>query len=329
MDGTPPQPVTVKYTVMGYADDLKPAVTTMAAFALVDQAARIFEQSSGCVLHRNPVTGKCKVLPLGRWRNSLQQEDIAFPYMKICDTLSMVGVELTASWQATRKLKNDDLQSRVQNCVSSWKSGKFMPLVSRPFSINTYCLSKVWFRTGSVDLRAGDIKAITSRIKSYVYQDLYQKPSEVLLYRDIEDGGLGLHHLESKAKAHLIATFIQTAAGKRFQTSTFHSWLYRYHVLGETHLPDPGYTPYYNQHFFLEIKKVKEDSPLNPLFMTIKEWYRYLVEKNVTRREVDQEGRTEIIPCKVEERNHEVFWSESYRISRLKGLSPDSKSFPV
>ena len=127
--------------------------------------------------------------------------------------------------------------------------------------------------------------------------------------------------------SRLIATFIQTAAGKRFQTSTFHSWLYRYHVLGETHLPDPGYTPYYNQHFFLEIKKVKEDSPLNPLFMTIKEWYRYLLEKNVTRREVDQEGRTEIIPCKVEERNPEVFWSESYRISRLKGLSPDSKSF--
>ena len=151
--------------------------------------------------------------------------------------------------------------------------------------------------------------------------------SEVLLYRAVEDGGLGLHHLESKAKTHLIATFIQTAAGKRFQTSTFHSWLYRYHVLGETHLPDPGYTPYYNQHFFLEIKKVKEESPLNPLFMTIKEWYRYLLEKNVTRREVDHEGRTEIFPCKMEERNPEVFWSESYRISRLKGLSPDSKSF--
>jgi hypothetical protein len=185
--------------------------------------------------------------------------------MKLCNTLSMVGVELTASWQDTRGLNNDDLQTRVQNCVGSWKSGKFMPLVSRPFSINTYCLSKVWFRTGSVDLRVGDIKAITSKIKSYVYQDLYKKPSEVLLYRDVEDGGLGLHHLESKAQAHLIATFIQTAAGKRFQTSLFHAWLYRYHVQGETHLPDPGFTPYYDQKFFQEIKKVKEDSPLNPI----------------------------------------------------------------
>ena len=202
-----------------------------------------------------------------------------------------------------------------------------MPLVSRPFSINTYCLSKVWFRTGSVDLRAGDIKAITSKIKSYVYQDLYQKPSEVLLYRDVGDGGLGLHHLESKALAHLIASFIQTAAGKRFQTSLFHTWLYRYHVLGETDLPDPGYTPYYSQKFFQEIRKVQEDSPLNPIYMTIKEWYRWLLEKNVIKREVDQEGMLELIPCKVEEREPDVFWAESYRISRLNGLSPTSKSF--
>ena len=110
-------------------------------------------------------------------------------------SLSMVGVELTASWVTTRKLNNDELQKRVQSSIGSWKSGKFMPHVSRPFSINTYCTSKVWFRTGSVDLRMGDVTAITSKLKSYCYQDLYQKPSEVLLYRRVEEGGLGMHHV--------------------------------------------------------------------------------------------------------------------------------------
>ena len=184
-DGTPPEPVVEKYTVFGYADDVKPAVTTMAEFALVDHAVSLFERSSGNLLHRDPSTGKCKVLPLGRWRNSLQQEDIRYPHLKLTDSLSMVGVELTASWQTTRKLNMDEVQSRVQKCVASWKSGKFMPLVCRPFSLNTYCLSKVWFRTSSVDLRAGDVTAITSRVKSYCYQDLYQKPSEVLLYTGV------------------------------------------------------------------------------------------------------------------------------------------------
>ena len=89
----------------------------MAEFALVDKAASLFEKSSGCLLHRDRLTGKCKVLPLGRWRNSLQQEDIPCPYLKLSDSLSMVGVEPTASWQSTRKLNNDDLQVRVNKCI--------------------------------------------------------------------------------------------------------------------------------------------------------------------------------------------------------------------
>lgn len=202
-----------------------------------------------------------------------------------------------------------------------------MPLVCRPFSINTYCTSKIWFRTGSVDLRVGDVTAITSKLKSYCYQDLFQKPSEVLLYRRVEEGGLGLHHVQSKGQAHLISTFIQTAASKRFRNSLFHSWLYRFHVEGDTSLPDPGYPPYYDQRFFDVIRFVKDKTPLNPVYMSVKEWYLLLLEKNVTRREVDQEGRTELIPCRVEEKYPEVFWSESYRISKLSGLSPDSKSF--
>ena len=326
-DGSPPHPVTEKYKVYGYADDVKPGVTTMAEFGIVDKGAKLFELSSGCALHRDPVAGKCQVLPLGRWRRSLQQEDIPFPYMKLCETLAMVGVHLTASWQATRKLNNDELQNKVNTCIGSWKSGKFMPLVSRPFSINTYCTSKVWFRTGSVDLRVADVSAITTKLKSYCYQDLFQKPSEILLYRRVEEGGLGMFHVQSKSLAHLISTFMQTAASTRFRASLFHSWLFRFHVLGDTSLPDPGYTPYYDRKFFDLIKYVKEKTPLNPIYMSVREWYRLILEKNVTRREVDQDGRTEMIPCRVEERNPEVAWEESYRLSRLPGLSPDSKSF--
>ena len=40
---------------------MKPGVTIMAEFALVDKAAKLFELSYGCLLHRDPVSGKCKV----------------------------------------------------------------------------------------------------------------------------------------------------------------------------------------------------------------------------------------------------------------------------
>ena len=85
-------------------------------------------------------------------------------------------------------------------------------------------------------------------------------------------------------------------------------------------MPNPGYTPYYSKSFFLTIKDVKDNSPLNPLYMSVKYWYRFLLEKN-------DEGRTELIPCKVEEKNPDVHWNEAYGLCRLKGLGPDEKSF--
>ena len=54
--------------------------------------------------------------------------------------------------------------------------------------------------------------------------------------------------------------------------------------------------PYYDGKFFDVIKYVKDKTPLNPVYMTVKEWYLLLLEQNVTKREVDQEGRMELIP---------------------------------
>ena len=239
----------------------------------------------------------------------------------------MVGVELSANWVSTRKVNNDELQRRVQCCINSWKSGKFMPLISRPFSLNTYCSSKIWFRTGSVDLRGCDVAAITSKLKSYCYQDLFQKPSEVTLYRRVDEGGLGLHHIQSKAQANLISIFMQTAANKNFRGSLFHSWLFRFHIEGDRSLPDPGFTPYYDRKFFALIKSVQQKTSLNIVYLSVKQWYHHLLELNVIKTGMDEDRVSELIPCRIEVKNPNVSWLNSYSTSRMKGLSPDNKSF--
>ena len=92
----------------------------------------------------------------------------------------MVGVELRATWVQTRKSNGDIIQQRVANTINSWRGGKFMDLTMRPWSVNAYVLSKVWFRCGSVDLREGDINTINSSVKSWLYADLLEKPSCIL-----------------------------------------------------------------------------------------------------------------------------------------------------
>ena len=204
-----------------------------------------------------------------RWRGTLKQEDIKYPYMKLTSSLAMVGVELTVCWMRTRQQNCDELTNRVKNTVGAWRSGKFNPLVSRSCSLNSYCLSKIWFRTHSVDIRSSDTDFFHSKCRSYMFQNMLLKPAEIVLFRPTIQGGLGLHHVRSMASANLISTFLQTAANPRYITSQFHHTLYRYHVLEEQDVPNPGFTPYYSKAFFDVIKKVHNTSPLYPVPMTV------------------------------------------------------------
>ena len=175
---------------------------------VVDSAMLLFEQASGCRLHRNPATKKCKFLPLARWRGTLEQDDIPCQYMTISDHLDMLGVELRATWVQTMKANGDSIQSRVGNSTRQWRSGKFMHLSLRSWSLNSYCLSKVWFITHCVDLRQLDVNKIHSSVKSWLYADQFLKPEEVVMFRPMTSGGLGLHHVKFKGLAALTRTFL-------------------------------------------------------------------------------------------------------------------------
>ena len=142
--------------------------------------------------------------------------------MRLSDFLDFVGVEIRATFSLTRKANGDILQTRVKNTVGPWKAGHFMPLSQRAFSANCYALSKVWFKCCVVNLRVQDITVITSQIKSWLYQDLLLKPSELVLYRGTDVGGLGLLCVKMRSLALLIRTYLETSINPKFRHSLFH-----------------------------------------------------------------------------------------------------------
>ena len=118
------------------------------------------------------------------------------------------GVKLRSTWSQTRKANGDNVESRVKNTAGQWKAGKFMPLNMRGWSLNQYCLSKVWFKTHSVDLRVMDMNKITSSVESWLYADHLIKPEELVMNRPASYGGLGILNVKYKAMACLIKTFL-------------------------------------------------------------------------------------------------------------------------
>ena len=98
-----------------------------------------------------------------------------------------------------------------------------------------------------------------------------------------------------------------------------------YHVLNDTSLPNPGFSPFYSKEFFTKIRHVHLESPLNIFQMSEKMWYRLLLEEDYTMEETEQ-GQ-EFIKCRVERVSPNVDWEQSWRLARLSGLGPDNVSF--
>ena len=186
-------------------------------------------------------------------------------------------------------------------------------------------MSKVWFKCNTVNLRVQDINCINSQVKSWLYQDCYEKPSELALYRKAEDGGLGLFNVQLRAQALLIRAFMETAANPNFRHSLFHQLLYRYHVLGEVTLPDPGLTPYYDRNFFNLIQHYLSNCPMNVTTMTTKDWYKMLLEDKILMTEANP--TPSLIPVRAETLSPTTDWPLTWSLARTRGLGSDLTSF--
>ena len=111
----------------------------------------------------------------------------------------------------TRAINGDDLTKKVQTTIGCFKAGRFSPLVCRPYTAITFVLSKISYRSSVVNLRLADINKIQASVKQWITQNLLLKPPEVLLFREVEEGGLGLVNTAARCTANLLKNFVEQA----------------------------------------------------------------------------------------------------------------------
>ena len=75
------------------------------------------------------------------------------------------------------------------------------------------------------------------------------------------------------------------------------------------------------------IKDVKDTTPLNVAWVTVKQWDHLLLEKDATHIDTIPDSPAQLIPTKLEDGHPGVDFSGPYSLSRTFGLSPDHKSF--
>ena len=163
-----------------------------------------------------------------------------------------------------------------------------------------------------------------SAVKKWLYADLFLKPEFMILLRPTLQGGLGLTSVKHKAQACLLRTFTELAINPSYLPSQFLNSLYRAHVLGED-LPNCAIPPYYDKDFFSTMVSASEEGH-DICTMTTKQWYKFLVEKEVTMLPINNEP-PQLRPCKVELANPDLNWTDVWSKVRLPYLSSEVKTF--
>ena len=164
--------------------------------------------------------------------------------------LDFLGVTLIPTYYLTRSVNGDVLKDRINKVIGPWRGGRFMSLTLRPHSTNLYAFSKILYKCNTIAPRVSDLQHFNSAAKKFIYADLLIKPTELILFRDINQGGLGLTCIKMKARAALISTFLETAINPKFIRNNYHNCLYRCRILSER-APDLKAPPCLDEEFFI------------------------------------------------------------------------------
>merc|ERR1712002_692243 len=233
------EPLVLRYKLVAFCDDIKPAVKSFDELIFIDETMTIFQYAAGCALHRSVQNGKCKFLGLGALKN-ITQAALPVNYFAVSDHLNFLGTILNNTNNKSKTSNSASAVNKVKKKIGSWKSGKFLPMNLRAHMINSWIISKIYHSANAFSLRIGDINIIKSMIKSYLYRDLIEKPQEEIAIRPITEGGVGLFDIELRAKAFLIGNFLQTSINPNFRRNIYHETLLKCYVFEEDQAVRPN-----------------------------------------------------------------------------------------
>ena len=260
------------------------------------------------------------------------------------------------------------MQKKVTNIVGPWLLRR-MFLTQRPWSVNTYLLPKTYHRCHVVPLRQCDINSINKyaahstgtpvniiclvmiehetrqirilyrtptssrrpekQVNRFLYCDQLEKPGPVIQYRSRSAGGLQVHDIESKSKAMLIRSFMETLCIREFAHFPLQEAIFRYFIAEDFSITKPFLPKCYSKDFLHTIRKTKQMGK-NVEVMSSNDWYLFILNLKVLQEDEEQEDGSicrKEIKCKTEIKNPALAWSDIWYLAKIKGIINESRTF--
>ena len=109
---------------------------------------------------------------------------------------------------------------------------------------------------------------------------------------------MGLIDFHSKAQANLILHFLQTSRSSSFGINYINKRLYDFYILG-VGIKEPPRPPWLGADIFDLIKEALEERK-DVFGWKLRDWYKYILEKSVTKTSTDDQGAAILTPSRIE-----------------------------
>ena len=181
-----------------YVDDVNLCIESEEDLLIVDEIFTKFEDLSGAILNRDY---KTKIMGIGEWVGKV---DWCLPWIKVEPSLRIFGIIFHPTYS---EILEDNWKKAVEgfsDCVLGWKMRALDTIFQRVEVLKTFALPKLWYKAQLLPLPGKVASQLEEKIRNFVWQGKLEKPAYVEMCNMVEDGGLGLPCVRSKADSLLL-----------------------------------------------------------------------------------------------------------------------------
>ena len=154
----------VRQTLEAYCDDINLLTNDLKDFERMSVEVDKFECFSGAILSRDK---KSKVVGFGKWAN---RELWPIPWLKPVDSIKIFGVYVCDSYRKLLTLNWDFRFKNFSDAIYSWSSRILDTLQQRVEVIRVFALSRVYYISSILPIRAAMVKKFESLMGKFIWQ---------------------------------------------------------------------------------------------------------------------------------------------------------------
>ena len=183
-----------EHKILQYADDTTICVTTYGSIKEVFNVLKVFEEAAGARINKDKTEG----LWIGSWKNF---EPTILNYTAGINWTSkhvkFLGIYVGNNQDYLNQLNTDATIEDIKTNLKFWR-GKYLSKKGIVRVINTYVLSKLWYKTEVINLLQTQIKTIEDAIFSTIWNGKLAKINRQVLKLPYNEGGLALTDINTK-----------------------------------------------------------------------------------------------------------------------------------